>query len=94
MQTDATLSANNTQHCFKAIKLSSPCERTQHCRPKTPQQHATRLLRPFAWALTLSYTGFFGLASHGVGGGGGRVGIHHTFITLVLFDGFEQNLVQ
>ena len=41
--------------------------------------------------LTLSYTGFFGLAGHG---GGGGVRIHHTFITLVLFDGFELNLVQ
>ena len=41
--------------------------------------------------LTLSYTGFFGLAGHG---GGGGDGIHHTFITLVLFDGFELNLVQ
>ena len=40
--------------------------------------------------LTLSYTGFFGLAGHG----GGGDGIHHTFITLVLFDGFELNLVQ
>ena len=38
--------------------------------------------------LTLSYTGFFGLAGHG------GDGIHHTFITLVLFDGFELNLVQ
>ena len=40
---------------------------------------------------TLSYTGFFGLAGHGRGGGDG---IHHTFITLLLFDGFELNLVQ
>ena len=39
-------------------------------------------------ALTLSYTGFFGLAGHG------GDGIHYTFITLVLFDGFELNLVQ
>ena len=39
--------------------------------------------------LTSSYTGFFGLAGHG--GGGGGDGIHHTFITLVLFDGFELN---
>ena len=38
--------------------------------------------------LTLSYTGFFGLAGHG------GDGIHYTFITLVLFDGFELNLVQ
>ena len=45
-----------------------------------------------AIVLTLSYTGFFGLAGHG--GGGGGVGIHHTFITLVLFDGFELNLEQ
>ena len=44
--------------------------------------------------LTLSYTGIFGLAGHGGGGGGGGNGIHHTFITLVLFDGFELNLVQ
>ena len=28
------------------------------------------------------------------GGGGWGDGIHHTFITLVLFDGFELNLVQ
>ena len=41
--------------------------------------------------LTLSYTGFF-LGWLVTGGGG--VGIHHTFITLVLFDGFELNLVQ
>ena len=40
--------------------------------------------------LTLSYTGFFGLAGHGGEGGG----IQHTFIALVLFDGFELNLVQ
>ena len=40
--------------------------------------------------LTLYYTGFFGLAGHG----GRGDGIHHTFITLVLFDGFELNLVQ
>ena len=40
--------------------------------------------------LTLSYTGFFGLAGHGEGGDG----IHRTFITLVLFDGFELNVVQ
>ena len=40
--------------------------------------------------LTLSYTGFFWAGwSRGVGGG-----IHHTFITLVLFDGFKLNLVQ
>ena len=45
-----------------------------------------------SFALTLSYTGFFGLAGHG--GGGGGDGIHHTFITLVLFDEFELNLVQ
>ena len=47
-------------------------------------------------SLTLSYTGFFGPAGHGGwgGGGGGEDGIHHTFITLVLFDGFELNLVQ
>ena len=38
--------------------------------------------------LTLSYTDFFGLAGHG------GDGIHHTFITLVLFDGFELNLVR
>ena len=41
--------------------------------------------------LTLSYTGFLGLAGHG---GRGGDGIHHTFITLVLLDGFELNLVQ
>ena len=34
--------------------------------------------------------GLFGLAGHG----GEGVGIHHTFITLVLFEGFELNLVQ
>ena len=45
-------------------------------------------------SLILSYTGFFGLAGHGGGGGGVVDGIHHTFITLVLFDGFELNLVQ
>ena len=43
-------------------------------------------------ALTLSYTGFFGLTGHR--GGGGGDGIHHTFIALVLYDGFELNLVQ
>ena len=43
--------------------------------------------------LTLSYTGFFGLAGH-EGGGGGVWNPTHTFITLVLFDGFELNLVQ
>ena len=45
-------------------------------------------LRELPCYLTLSYTGFFGLAGHG---GGGGDGIHHTFITLVLFDGFELN---
>ena len=34
------------------------------------------------------------LAGHVGRGGGERDGIHHTFITLVLFDGFELNLVQ
>ena len=45
---------------------------------------------PQIFKLWFSYTGFFGQAGHGGGGGG----IHHTFITLVLFDGFELNLVQ
>ena len=43
--------------------------------------------------MDLPYTGFFELACHGGGGGMGD-GILHTFITLVLFDGFEPNLVQ
>ena len=46
-------------------------------------------LRELPCYFTLSYTGFFGLAGHG--GGGGGDGIHHTFMTLVLFDGFELN---
>ena len=51
-------------YSLKPVKLLSPCKRTQHCWPRTPNntQQCCDLLRPFAWALSYETPLTFSLA--------------------------------
>ena len=45
-------------YSLKPVKLLGPCKRTQHCWPKAPNntQQCCDLLRPFAWAFTVTFS--------------------------------------